>query len=38
MDDLTQGNLHGEKGVLILPHSLEKYKEVRSHWCPTAVL
>lgn len=28
LDDLSQGNLHGEKGVLTLPHSLEKYKQV----------
>mmetsp|Transcript_54784 Transcript_54784/g.82933 ORF Transcript_54784/g.82933 Transcript_54784/m.82933 type:complete len:374 (+) Transcript_54784:105-1226(+) len=28
LEDLSQGNLTGEKGVLTLPHSLEKYKEV----------
>lgn len=28
LEDLSQGNLHGEKGVLTLPHSLEKYKQV----------
>jgi hypothetical protein len=31
LEDLSQGNLTGEKGVLTLPHSLEKYKEVRVH-------
>lgn len=29
LEDLSQGNLNGEKGVLTLPHSLAKYKEVR---------
>ena len=29
LEDLSQGNLNGDKGVLTLPHSLEKYKEVR---------
>mmetsp|Transcript_11159 Transcript_11159/g.26891 ORF Transcript_11159/g.26891 Transcript_11159/m.26891 type:complete len:385 (-) Transcript_11159:30-1184(-) len=28
LEDLSQGNLNGEKGVLTLPHSLEKYKQV----------
>jgi hypothetical protein len=28
LEDLSQGNLIGEKGVLILPHSMNKYKEV----------
>mmetsp|Transcript_25535 Transcript_25535/g.45006 ORF Transcript_25535/g.45006 Transcript_25535/m.45006 type:complete len:569 (+) Transcript_25535:514-2220(+) len=28
LEDLSQGNLSGEKGVLTLPHSLDKYKEV----------
>jgi hypothetical protein len=29
LEDLSQGNLNGDKGVLTLPHSLAKYKEVR---------
>lgn len=29
LEDLSEGNLNGEKGVLTLPHSLSKYKEVR---------
>ena len=29
LEDLSQGNLNGDKGVLILPQSLEKYKKVR---------
>lgn len=28
LEDLSQSNLTGEKGVLTLPHSLRKYKEV----------
>jgi len=28
LEDLSQSNLSGEKGVLTLPHSLRKYKEV----------
>merc|ERR1712194_996536 len=28
LEDLSQSNLSGEKGVLTLPHSLGKYKEV----------
>lgn len=28
LEDLSQSNLSGEKGVLTLPHSLQKYKEV----------
>jgi hypothetical protein len=28
LEDLSQGNINGEKGVLTLPHSLAKYKEV----------
>ncbi|KAG7374414.1 CCT motif-containing protein [Nitzschia inconspicua] len=28
LEDLSQGNLNGEKGVLTMPHSLAKYKEV----------
>lgn len=28
LEDLSQGSLNGEKGVLTLPHSLEKYKQV----------
>jgi len=28
LEDLSEGNLSGEKGVLTLPHSLAKYKEV----------
>lgn len=28
LEDLSEGNLTGEKGVLTLPHSLSKYKEV----------
>lgn len=28
LEDLSEGNLAGEKGVLTLPHSLSKYKEV----------
>jgi len=31
LEDLSQSNLSGEKGVLILPHSLGKYKEVRNN-------
>ena len=30
LEDLSQSNISGEKGVLTLPHSLAKYKEVRS--------
>jgi len=30
LEDLSQSNLSGEKGVLTLPHSLQKYKEVRN--------
>ncbi len=30
LEDLSQSNLSGEKGVLTLPHSLGKYKEVRN--------
>ncbi len=30
LEDLSQSNISGEKGVLTLPHSLGKYKEVRS--------
>ena len=29
LEDLSEGSLNGEKGVLTLPHSLSKYKEVR---------
>ncbi len=29
LEDLSQSNISGEKGVLTLPHSLGKYKEVR---------
>lgn len=29
LEDLSEGSLKGEKGVLTLPHSLSKYKEVR---------
>jgi hypothetical protein len=37
LEDLSEGAMNGEKGDLILPHSLEKYKEVRFimyalHW------
>lgn len=28
LEDLSEGNMNGEKGVLTLPHSLSKYKEV----------
>ena len=28
LEDLSEGNLNGEKGVLTLPHSLAKYKDV----------
>jgi len=28
LEDLSEGNLNGDKGVLTLPHSLAKYKEV----------
>jgi len=28
LEDLSEGNLNGEKGMLTLPHSLSKYKEV----------
>lgn len=28
LEDLSEGNMNGEKGVLTLPHSLAKYKEV----------
>jgi hypothetical protein len=31
LEDLSESNLSGEKGVLTLPHSLAKYKEVS--WC-----
>jgi hypothetical protein len=30
LEDLSEGSLKGEKGVLTLPHSLSKYKEVRT--------
>jgi len=30
LEDLSEGSLNGEKGVLTLPHSLNKYKEVRN--------
>lgn len=30
LEDLSQSNLSGEKGVLTLPHSLGKYKDVRN--------
>lgn len=30
LEDLSEGTLKGEKGVLMLPHSLSKYKEVRA--------
>jgi hypothetical protein len=29
LEDLSESNLTGEKGILTLPHSLDKYKEVR---------
>ena len=29
LEDLSEVNLSGEKGILTLPHSLAKYKEVR---------
>lgn len=29
LEDLSEVNLNGEKGVLALPHALDKYKEVR---------
>ena len=32
LEDLSEGNMNGEKGVLTLPHSLGKYKEVSIHW------
>lgn len=40
LEDLSEVNLNGDKGVLILPHSLDKYKEVRFEvdqcfLCPT---
>lgn len=28
LEDLSEGNMNGDKGVLTLPHSLSKYKEV----------
>lgn len=28
LEDLSEVNLNGDKGVLVLPHSLDKYKEV----------
>jgi hypothetical protein len=31
LEDLSEGNLTGEKGVLTLPHSLTKYKEVSGY-------
>lgn len=34
LEDLSEGNLNGEKGEVTLPHSLAKYKEVRPvHVC-----
>jgi hypothetical protein len=30
LEDLSEGAMNGEKGDLVLPHSLAKYKEVRS--------
>jgi hypothetical protein len=38
LEDLSQCNLNGEKGVLILPHDMDKYKEVRCCVYPTTVL
>lgn len=32
LEDLSEGSLNGEKGVLTLPHSLEKYKYVGQRW------
>jgi hypothetical protein len=29
LEDLSEVNLNGEKGILALPHALEKYKEVK---------
>ena len=29
LEDLSEGTMNGEKGVLTLPHALSKYKEVR---------
>jgi hypothetical protein len=29
LEDLSEGAMHGEKGELMLPHSLAKYREVR---------
>lgn len=29
LEDLSEVNLNGEKGILTLPHTLDKYKEVR---------
>mmetsp|Transcript_22665 Transcript_22665/g.52323 ORF Transcript_22665/g.52323 Transcript_22665/m.52323 type:complete len:224 (+) Transcript_22665:482-1153(+) len=29
LEDLSEGSMNGEKGILTLPHSLSKYKEVR---------
>jgi hypothetical protein len=29
LEDLSESNLTGEKGIMTLPHSLDKYKEVR---------
>jgi hypothetical protein len=33
LEDLSEGTMNGEKGDLILPHSLAKYKEVRFILC-----
>jgi hypothetical protein len=37
LEDLSEGSINGEKGVLSLPHSLGKYKQVRPcdslDWC-----
>jgi hypothetical protein len=38
LEDLSEGSLNGEKGVLTLPHSLSKYKEVNTNCNRTLLL
>jgi hypothetical protein len=33
LEDLSEGTMNGEKGELVLPHNLSKYKEVRFTCC-----
>ena len=33
LEDLLEGKMHSDKGVMTLPHSLEKYKDVSMMQC-----